>query len=103
MNQPQNPSSPFSDFRILLVSKDNLRALVTCKVAGALWVTGIRVVEGSKGKFIAMPSRKDTNGEYQDIFFPADREMRNQLQSAVLSKYQEAAAKTPAGTELRAA
>jgi stage V sporulation protein G len=100
MNQSQ---SPFNDFRITISQKDNLRALVSCKVADAVWITGIRVVEGSKGKFIAMPSRKDPKGEYQDVFFPATREMREQLQTAVLAKYQEAVVKAAGSTEQKAA
>jgi stage V sporulation protein G len=89
MNQTQTQASLFSDFRVLLVNKDNLRAVASCKVGEAICLSGIRVVEGAKGRFVAMPSKKDAKGEYQDIFFPANREIREQLQVAVLSKYNE--------------
>ncbi len=77
----------FTDFRLLLMTKDNLRAICSCKVAGAIWLTGIRVVEGSKGPFICMPSKKQANGEYQDIFFPGSRDIREKLQEQVLGLY----------------
>jgi stage V sporulation protein G len=86
----QNQATPlFSDFQITLINKDSLRAMASCKIAGAVFLNGIRVVEGSKGLFISMPSRKDKSGEYQDVYYPANREIRQQLQENVLSRYQE--------------
>jgi stage V sporulation protein G len=83
--------SLFSDFRIVMVNKDSLRAIASCKIADALFLNGMRVVEGSKGRFVSMPSRKDKSGEYQDVFFPANREVRQQLQDEILSRYAELA------------
>jgi stage V sporulation protein G len=87
---PQTLQGLFSDFRVRLTEKDMLRAVVSCKVGNAICLSGIRVVEGSRGWFISMPSHKDPKGGFQDIYFPANREVREQLQAAVLSKYQEA-------------
>jgi stage V sporulation protein G len=80
----------FSDFRFNLVNKDCLRAFVSCKVGGAIVLDGMRVVEGTRGRFVSMPSRKDAKGEYQDIYFPASKEVREELQEAVLEGYSEA-------------
>ncbi len=95
MSNVQTPAAPaagktlFSDFRISLVNKDSLRAIVSCKVADAFWLIGMRVVEGSRGRFVAMPSRKDTSGEFQDYYFPANKEVREHLQKQVLSLYEQ--------------
>lgn len=82
-----------SDIRISLVKKDSLLALCSCKVQDSIWLTGILVVEGSRGKFVAMPSRKDAKGEYQDVFFPAKREVREDLQTKLLKAYDAELAK----------
>ncbi len=83
----------FTSVRISLVTKETLRAMVSCKVAEAVFLTGMRVIEGKNGLFVSMPSKKDVGGEYHDIYFPASREIRDQLQAAVLEAYRAAAAK----------
>jgi stage V sporulation protein G len=81
-------ANPFQQVRVSLVQKDSLRALANCKVCDAVFLQGLRVVEGSKGIFVSMPSRKTVKGDYQDIYFPASREMRNLLQETVLKEYE---------------
>ncbi len=93
--QESSGNSLFSDFRLSLVNKDNLRAIASCKVGGAVYLSGMRVVSGSKGLFVAMPSRKDKKGEYRDIFFPASRAVRDGLQQAILSKYAQVVSAVP--------
>lgn len=84
-------NSPFSNVRISLYTKDSLRALATVKVLDAVFLTGLRVIEGKNGLFVSMPSKKSSNGEYQDIFFPASKAMRDELQKAVLEAYAQEA------------
>ena len=48
------------------------------------------VIEGEKGLFIAMPSRRAGDGEYRDIAHPINSDMRDRLQSEILAKYEEA-------------
>ena len=47
------------------------------------------VIEGEKGLFIAMPSRKASDGEYRDIAHPINSATREQIQTIILDKYQE--------------
>ena len=82
-------ATPFSIASLSLVNKDNLRAMVTAKVMDFIFLTGIRVIEGKNGLFVAMPARKTVQGEYQDIFFPASREMRTELQRVILESYEK--------------
>ena len=47
----------------------------------------IRIIEGDKGLFIAMPSRKTPNGEYRDIAHPITPECRKMFEDAILEEY----------------
>jgi stage V sporulation protein G len=58
-------------------------------------VHDIKIIDGEKGLFIAMPSRKSQDGEYRDIVHPINQETRTFLQNLILDKYQEELAKEP--------
>ena len=66
-------------------------------------INGIRVVESNKGKFIAMPQSKDKDGNYHDIAFPINGDLRKEMNKAVLDKYREAVAEKnqSLGSQLR--
>lgn len=49
----------------------------------------LRVVDGDKGLFVAMPSRKLPNGEYRDVAHPINTETREMLQQAVLAEFKQ--------------
>jgi len=58
------------------------------------------VIEGEKGLFIAMPSRKATDGEYRDIAHPINSATRERIQNIILEKYEQVLAEEPLeGTE----
>ena len=48
----------------------------------------IKVIDGEKGLFIAMPSRKAADGEYRDIAHPINSDTRNKIQQIILEKYE---------------
>jgi len=58
-------------------------------------IRGIRVVESEKGKFVAMPQSQDKNGDYHDIAFPLDGELRKELNAAVLEEHEKMASLAP--------
>jgi stage V sporulation protein G len=64
-------------------------ASVSFKVDGAdlVAIHGIRVVDGAKGLFVTMPQSKDKDGEYHDIAFPLNGDLRKELNKAVLNEY----------------
>lgn len=79
-----------TDVRIRKVDKEGkLKAVVSITIEDALVVHDIKVIEGEKGLFIAMPSRKASDGEYRDIAHPINSKTREELQNLILSKYQE--------------
>lgn len=93
----QTDSTPklFSNPRITLAPNGAQRAIASVKVADAIFITGLRIVEGKSGLFLSMPCKKNPGGEYKDIVFPASRETREQLQALVLEAYAAELAKAP--------
>ena len=51
-------------------------------------VHDIRIIEGKDGLFIAMPSRKNADGEYHDIAHPINQETRQKIQDAIFKEYE---------------
>lgn len=79
-----------TDIRVRMVSADSkMRAVVSVTFDDCFVVHDIKVIEGEKGLFIAMPSRKTSDGEYRDIAHPINREMRTSLETAILDVYKE--------------
>lgn len=81
-----------TDVRVRKVSKDGkMKAVVSITIDDEFVVHDIKVIEGEKGLFIAMPSRKATDGEYRDIAHPINSVTRDRIQKLILEKYDEAA------------
>ena len=79
-----------TDVRIRKVEKEGkMKAVVSITIDGEFVVHDIKVIEGEKGLFIAMPSRKAADGEYRDIAHPINSETRERLQGLILEKYEE--------------
>lgn len=79
-----------TNIRIRSVEKEGkMKAVVSITIDDEFVVHDIKIIEGEKGMFIAMPSRKAADGEYRDIAHPINTATRERLQSMILSKYQE--------------
>lgn len=79
-----------TDVRIRKVEKESkMKAVVSITIENAFVVHDIKVIEGDKGLFIAMPSRKAGDGEYRDIAHPINAETRETIQNLILEKYRE--------------
>lgn len=66
-----------------------MKAVVSITLDDVFVVHDIKVIEGEKGLFIAMPSRRAGDGEYRDIAHPINSETREMIQSIILEKYEE--------------
>lgn len=81
-----------TDVRVRKVTKEGkMKAVVSITLDNESVVHDIKVIEGEKGLFIAMPSRKAADGEYRDIAHPINSETRERIQSIILEKYEIAA------------
>jgi len=79
-----------TDVRVRKVAKEGkMKAVVSITIDDEFVVHDIKVIEGEKGLFIAMPSRRAGDGEYRDIAHPINSEIRNKIQSMVLERYDE--------------
>nr|WP_317282929.1 septation regulator SpoVG [uncultured Sellimonas sp.] len=82
-----------TDVRVRKVTKEGkLKAVVSITMDEEFVVHDIKVIEGEKGLFIAMPSKKAVDGEYRDIAHPINSETRNRIQSIILERYEQALA-----------
>ena len=78
-----------TDVRVRKVEKEGkLKAVVSITLDGEFVVHDIKVIEGEKGMFIAMPSKKASDGEYRDIAHPINSATRERIQSTILEKYE---------------
>lgn len=79
-----------TDIRVRKISKEGkMKAVVSITFDNAFVVHDIKIIEGEKGLFIAMPSRKAADGEYRDIAHPINSDTRDAIQGMVLQKYEE--------------
>ena len=80
-----------TDVRVRRMAKEGkLKAVVSITIDEEFVVHDIKVIEGEKGLFIAMPSKKALDGEYRDIAHPINSGTRDRIQRIILEKYEEA-------------
>ena len=78
-----------TDVRVRKVAKEGkMKAVVSITIDDEFVVHDIKVIEGEKGLFIAMPSRRAGDGEYRDIAHPINSETREMIQNIILEKYE---------------
>ena len=86
--------------RVRKVAKDGkMKAVVSITLDDEFVVHDIKVIEVEKGLFIAMPSRKASDGEYRDIAHPINSETRERIQTIILEQYEKAAAESAEAEE----
>ena len=69
---------------------DNVKAFVKIVIDNALIVKNLRIIDGSKGLFVAMPSRRNKNGEHKDVVHPINQEVRDMMEEVIIKAYNEA-------------
>ena len=80
-----------TDVRVRKITKEGkMKAIVSITLDNEFVVHDIKVIEGEKGLFIAMHSKKATDGEYRDIAHPINSSTREMLQKTILDSYEKA-------------
>ena len=80
-----------TDVRVRKMTREGkMRAIVSITIDDEFVIHDIKVIEGDKGLFIAMPSKKATDGEYRDIAHPINSSTRERIQSIILERYNQA-------------
>lgn len=81
-----------TEVRIRMVKKDEgkLKAVASMTFDDCFVVHDVKIIEGNDGtNFIAMPSRKSSDGEYKDIVHPLDTATREMIKVTILEKFEE--------------
>ncbi len=68
---------------------NRMKGIATVVLDDAFAIHDIRIIEGDKGLFIAMPSKKTATGDYRDIAHPLNTEIRSMFQDAILEEYEK--------------
>jgi len=85
-----------TDVNVRLINKESkMKAVASITIDDVFVVHDIKIIDGDKGFFIAMPSRKSQDGEYRDIVHPINQETRSYLQKLILDKYEEVLSAEP--------
>ena len=80
-----------TDVRIRQVTKEGkMKAVVSITIDNEFVVHDIKVIDGDKGLFIAMPSRRTGEGDYRDIAHPINSSTRDMIQQVILEHYERA-------------
>lgn len=80
-----------TDVRVRRITKEGkMKAVVSITIDDEFVVHDIKVIDGEKGLFIAMPSKKATDGEYRDIAHPINSATRDSIQKIILEAYEKA-------------
>lgn len=80
-----------TDVRVRKIAKEGkMKAIVSITLDDEFVVHDIKVIEGEKGLFIAMPSKKASDGEYRDIAHPINSTTRESIQKIILDHYEKA-------------
>ena len=89
-----------TEIRVKPVQREGkLKAFVSVTFDDMFVVHDIKVIEGEKGKFVAMPSKKVPTGEYKDIAHPINQEARDMIQRKVLEEYEKTMAESESSSE----
>ena len=78
-----------TDVRIFPVNQDKLRAFVSIVLDNCFVIGDIKVINGSSGLFISMPSKRRKDGTFRDIAHPLNTETRQAMEERIIRCYQE--------------
>ena len=87
-----------AEIKRTLTGPDKLRAVCSVILDDCFLVKNVRVVEGEKGLFVSLPSRRNVKGEWTEQCFPMTKELREKLSAVVLAEYDRALAEDGGGT-----
>jgi stage V sporulation protein G len=79
-----------AEIKKIFEDKDKLKAVASVVLDDCFVIKNVRIVDGAKGLFISMPSRRNVNGEFTELCFPLSAELRRELSDIVLQAYSEA-------------
>jgi stage V sporulation protein G len=76
-----------TEVRVSLREDAKLKAFASITLDDCFVIRGLKIIEGKEGTFVAMPSRRRKDGEYQDIAHPINNEAREEMERVILDEY----------------
>jgi stage V sporulation protein G len=89
-----------TEVRVFPVDEEKLKAYASIVLDACFIVNDLKVIEGKRGLFISMPSRRRKRGGYRDVAHPLNNETRRMIEEGVLAEYQKALGAAGAGVRL---
>jgi len=77
-----------TEIRLTMRNEDKLKAFANVTFDNSFVIRGLKIINGNKGYFISMPSKRRPDGTYQDVAHPINSEMRRTLERMVLEAYE---------------
>ncbi len=90
-----------TDVKVIPVDDEKLKAFVSIVFDQSFVVTDIKIINGPKGLFVSMPSKKRKDGTFKDIAHPLNNQMRQYLEEKILNVYRQQMASAPGGSQER--
>ena len=78
-----------TEVRVSLRDDAKLKAFASITLDDSFVIRGLKIIEGKTGTFVAMPSRRRKDGEYQDIAHPINNEAREEMERIILAEYRK--------------
>ena len=88
-----------TDVKVIPVDDEKLKAFVSIVFDQSFVVTDIKIINGPKGLFVSMPSKKRKDGTFKDIAHPLNNQMRQYLEDKVLAVYRQQVASAPGAAQ----
>lgn len=77
-----------TEIKVFPVNEDRLKAYVSLTFDNAFVIRDIKIINGTSGLFVAMPSKKRKDGQFKDIAHPLNQETRSKIEQAVFEAYE---------------
>lgn len=78
-----------TDIKVHPVNEEKLKAYVTIVIEDCFVIRDIKIIDGTNGLFVAMPSKRRKDGQFKDIVHPLNQETRQLIEEAVFKEYKE--------------
>jgi stage V sporulation protein G len=78
-----------TEVKVFPVNEDRLKAYVSITIDNCFVIRDLKIIEGTTGLFVAMPSKKRKDGQFKDIAHPLNQETRDMIERRVFEAYEE--------------
>jgi stage V sporulation protein G len=81
-----------TEVRVFPVNEEKLRAYVTITFDQCFVIRDLKIIQGTTGLFVSMPSKKRKDGTYRDIAQPINNETRRMIEEKIIAEYNKVVA-----------